>query len=76
MLPAVGVWLTEVVPQPSLTVAEAVKSASVDWQFASAATVALAGQEIVGGAHEAFTATVNEQLAVRPASSVAVIVTV
>ena len=73
---AVGICDTSDVPQPPVTVPDAVKFSSKYWQEPSIATVMLAGQEMVGAAQPRMTWSENEQLAVRPASSVAVSVTV
>ncbi len=58
-------------PQLSLAVAEPVKSASVYEHEASAATMVVAGQVMLGGVWS-VTVTSNEQLEVRPAPSIAV----
>ena len=71
-VPEIGDWLVVVVPQPPETVVDPLKLAKIAVQLPPAATVVLAGQVMVGGAQTGCTATVNVQLAVKLAPSVAV----
>ena len=75
LVPEAGLWvLVGLAVQLSVAVAAAVYEAKVAVQFAPAATVVLAGQVMLGGVWSA-TETVNEQVAVLLAPSVAFKVT-
>jgi hypothetical protein len=74
-VPAAGFCETTTAPQLSVATVPAVKSGTAAWQFASAETVTLGAQVVMDGLVVSTTVKVAEQVAVFPAPSVAVIVT-